>query len=334
MTDQVTTRSRTLWLIGLAAVAIILFRALRSLPLLPDFLTITDNDDFMRMVELRDWLAGQSWFDTQQYRVLPPEGISLHWSRYLDAGIAIFLVPASWFLPPAQAELAAMVLWPAFLSCLMALVLVHANGRLFGAAGAVGALAVFLGWSRLGAEFVSTRVDHHSPQILGATAVFYLSLLPGRPRLYGALAGLATALTLAIGLEMLPLLALIWGMMLIRHALREPGAGDWLLGFCAALALAMPMLIAGQTPLSDWTTPRCDFLATPLLALAGVGIVTSLASVLSAGMVQRPASRILIMLAVASLALGTTRSMVVQMISTLGRLAHKSPLPSLVTSML
>ena len=67
--------------------------------------------------EVRDWLGGQSWFDTRQYRILPPEGISIHWSRYVDLGIAAFLVPASWVLPPTQAELAAIMLWPTLLGC-------------------------------------------------------------------------------------------------------------------------------------------------------------------------------------------------------------------------
>ena len=39
----------------------------------------------MRLVEVRDWLAGQAWFDLHQYRLDPPDGVQMHWTRVLDA---------------------------------------------------------------------------------------------------------------------------------------------------------------------------------------------------------------------------------------------------------
>ncbi|HLW92521.1 MAG TPA: hypothetical protein VKS78_14645, partial [Roseiarcus sp.] len=43
-----------------------------------------NTDDAMRMVEVRDWLAGQAWFDLHQYRLDPPGGVFMHWTRVLD----------------------------------------------------------------------------------------------------------------------------------------------------------------------------------------------------------------------------------------------------------
>ena len=37
------------------------------------------TDDAMRLVQVRDWLAGQSWFDLTQYRLDPPSGVDMHW---------------------------------------------------------------------------------------------------------------------------------------------------------------------------------------------------------------------------------------------------------------
>jgi hypothetical protein len=45
---------------------------------------VVGNDSIMRLLSVRDWLNGQGWFDMSNGRVLPPEGISLHWSRYVD----------------------------------------------------------------------------------------------------------------------------------------------------------------------------------------------------------------------------------------------------------
>ena len=42
-----------------------------------------DPDDHLRMVQLRDWLGGQSWFDTTQYRIGEPESQPMHWPRCL-----------------------------------------------------------------------------------------------------------------------------------------------------------------------------------------------------------------------------------------------------------
>ena len=132
------SRSRRVTLICLAGFVLVALNGLRIAPQISDLLLAGDGDNQMRLVQVRDWLAGQGWFDVRQYRVLPPEGISMHWSRYLDAGIAAMLTAANLFLPLPSAELATLILWPSLLGCLMVLVLVHGNNRLFGLAAAVG----------------------------------------------------------------------------------------------------------------------------------------------------------------------------------------------------
>lgn len=297
------SRTQTLWLICLAGFALVAVSALRAAPQIADLFLSADGDDQMRLVEVRDWLAGQSWFDVHQYRVLPPEGIAMHWSRYLDVGIAAVLTAAGWVLPASQAELATLILWPSFLACLMVLLLARSQGRLFGLASAVGALAVFLGWGKLGGEFVAPRIDHHNVQILCTTAAFYLALLPRRPALRGALAGLATAMALAVGLEMLPALAVIWGFLALRHAFGEEGAGRRLVGFGLSFAAAAPLLMIGQTARADWTTLHCDVLAPPVIALGAVGVVATLTPVLAARWLRGPLTRLLVLGLMAALGL-------------------------------
>ena len=289
---------RPIWWICLGAILILLLNVIRRLPEMPELFASGDGDDLVRLQQVRDWLAGQSWFDTTQYRILPPEGISIHWSRYVDLGITAFLLPASWLMSQTEAELAAIILWPTLLGCLMVLVIGHANNRLLGPAAAVGALVTFLTWGKLGGEFATGRIDHHNIQIFAATAIFYLALLPGRRWRLGALAGALTAFSLAIGLEMLPFLAVIWGLMVLRHAFAEPGADRWLLGFCLGFAIAAPVLLAGQTPMSGWWVSHCDVLAPPVLGLAAIGIVATLAPVILGRVLPHPAARILLALAI------------------------------------
>src|SRR5690349_2023478 len=47
-----------------------------------------DNDSLLRLVQVRDLLAGQGWFDLHQYRMGPEGGFVMHWSRLVDAPIA------------------------------------------------------------------------------------------------------------------------------------------------------------------------------------------------------------------------------------------------------
>lgn len=301
MTPSTDSRPLLIWWICLGAIALILLNAVRTWPEVGNLIFLTDNDDLMRLVQVRDWLGGQDWFDTRQYRVLPPEGISMHWSRYVDAGIASVLIPLSGLVPMPEAELLTLVIWPTLLACLMVLVIGLGTNRLFGPLAALGALVVFLTWGKLRGEFTPPRIDHHNVQMLCATAALFLAVLPGRERLFGALAGIATAMSLAVGLEMLPVLALIPGYIAVRHAFDQPGAGRWLLGYGPALAVSAPLLLAGQA--KSWTAMHCDVLAPPVLALAATGIMATLVPVLAAGHLRGPVLRIVVMVALVALGL-------------------------------
>src|SRR6185503_16331506 len=55
-----------------------------------------DTDDNMRMMQVRGLLGGQGWFDLRQYRLNPPVGANIHWSRLVDlpiAGLILLLRP-------------------------------------------------------------------------------------------------------------------------------------------------------------------------------------------------------------------------------------------------
>src|SRR5581483_7174298 len=49
---------------------------------------LVDTDDYMRMMQVRAWLSGQGWYDLRQYRMNPPYGADIHWSRLVDLPIA------------------------------------------------------------------------------------------------------------------------------------------------------------------------------------------------------------------------------------------------------
>src|SRR5436305_12781629 len=66
-----------------------------------------DTDDNMRMMQVRAWLAGQDWYDLRQYRMNPPYGADIHWSRLVDLPIAgIKILFAAIFGGPIAARIA------------------------------------------------------------------------------------------------------------------------------------------------------------------------------------------------------------------------------------
>ena len=51
-----------------------------------------DTDSAMRLAGVRDLLHGQAWFDTSQHRLNTPYGLSMHWSRLVDAPLALLML--------------------------------------------------------------------------------------------------------------------------------------------------------------------------------------------------------------------------------------------------
>ena len=71
-----------------------------------------NTDDAMRLVEVRDWLAGQAWFDLHQYRLDPPGGVDMHWTRALDLPLGLMIRLFSLLLPVEGAERLTRIAFP------------------------------------------------------------------------------------------------------------------------------------------------------------------------------------------------------------------------------
>jgi len=52
------------------------------------WLSLGDTDDNMRLMQVRALLDGQGWYDLRNYRMNPPVGFDIHWSRIVDLPIA------------------------------------------------------------------------------------------------------------------------------------------------------------------------------------------------------------------------------------------------------
>ncbi|MEM8537647.1 MAG: hypothetical protein AAGF56_07275, partial [Pseudomonadota bacterium] len=266
------------WLSLLTVIAITVGNAVVIGPVLHDNLAILDNDTVMRLVMIRDWLAGQDWFDTRAYRLVPPDGVLMHWSRYIDAAIGGLIVALSTFLAPDVAQTAAMVIWPTLLSVLLLGVIGFATRHLLGAEAACFALLCALIWPFTSDfYFLPGRIDHHNLQILLIVVITFAIVWPARPVISGAIAGVCAALALAIGLETLPYILVVGALLFARAQMAwTPHADRLLVAFCVTLAVAAVVFWVGQTPRARWGTVVCDQLGLPVLALIGIACVASI----------------------------------------------------------
>ncbi|MET0270894.1 MAG: AcrB/AcrD/AcrF family protein, partial [Sphingomonas sp.] len=170
-------------------------------------LRLPDGDDALRLLQVRDWLGGQGWFDLRQYRLDPPAGADIHWSRLVDLPLAAVIAPLRPLFGQAAAEMAAVTLAPLVTLGAAMLVLALLARRLIDPRAWWWAPLLLLAASPPLDMMAPLRIDHHGWQIV-AVLTALLGLVAEDRRRGGIAAGLAIAGSLAIGVEMLPCLAL------------------------------------------------------------------------------------------------------------------------------
>ena len=169
--------------------------------------TLLDTDDNMRISQVRALLNGQDWFDLRQYRLNPPYGANIHWSRLVDLPLAGLLLLLRPLVGGPDAERIAVSIAPLLPYLLLLFGLALTARRLIHPAAFILAfLALFTAGSTNG-MFMPTRIDHHGWQ-LALLSIAVAGLADPKHARGGATLGIATALSLAIGLELLIYLAL------------------------------------------------------------------------------------------------------------------------------
>jgi hypothetical protein len=164
-----------------------------------------DTDDNMRMMQVRGLLAGQDWYDLRQHRLA---GSNIHWSRLVDLPLAGLILGLRPFLGGAGAERWAAAIAPMLPMLLMLFSAALTARRLVHPAAYPLALIAFFFAGSAGGMFSPLRIDHHGWQLAFLALAIAGMSDPKRAR-GGAVLGLASALSLAVGLELMIYLALM-----------------------------------------------------------------------------------------------------------------------------
>lgn len=230
-----------------------------------------DSDDVMRLVQVRELLAGKGWFDLSQPRLGPEGGTLMHWSRLVDLPIAAITLLLTPVLGQEAALSAAISVWP-LISVLIVIFAIIAGARALGGPVLV-AFAVLLGFALLANHFrfLPGAIDHHNLQ-LGLLMIAVAGLLShqGRVARY-ALAGAALGLAAAVGVEVYIFVAAIAGFAALEWALSGAAARQGAVAFGASFAgalLAAFLLTVGPR---DYGVVHCDALSSVTLLAGAAG---------------------------------------------------------------
>jgi len=231
-----------LFWIGYAAYAIVnRWAAIRGFAL-------GDTDDNLRLAQVRALLGGQDWYDLSQHRLDRAHGgANIHWSRLVDLPLGGLMLALRPLLGGPDAERWAAAIAPllALLPMLFGLALIAR--RLVGPR-VVPLVLVTITFAASATGMVQPlRLDHHGWQL----ALLALGLAgladPMRAR-GGATLGLASAASLAIGLELLIYLALMGGAT-VMFWVADRAEGKRLTSYAASLSggTALAFLLFAST---------------------------------------------------------------------------------------
>jgi hypothetical protein len=240
-------------------------------------LTLGDTDDAMRVVLMRELMAGTGWYDQLMMRLQPPLGLQMHWSRLIDGGMAALNGLFGLFVTGARAEYATRFVWPMLWIAPAVFSSLVVARRLAGGAAVFACAILLLTDLALYLQFRPGRVDHHGVQI-ALCLVAFAGAAWGSVRA-AAIAGVAIGLGLAIGLEAAVFEVAVAAFFPLCFLFDRDEKGRRLQAFAIAFGLATVGFFLIQTPPWRWTAVACDAIAANLVAGVAVGCAGLIATV-------------------------------------------------------
>ena len=221
------------------------------------------NDSYVRMVQVREFLAGAEWHDLTMERLNPPDGVDMHWSRLVDLPYAAVIAAAAPLLGAEDAEAVAVTAVPLLLLLVFLIGLAAVTAPVGGTALSIPTVMLgVLAFYAL-AQFLPGRIDHHGIQALlmiwALAGVVRIAV--GRERSqWPTLAGVAGGLSLWVGGEAIPWIVAVNAALAVMWMSTGRGATG-AVRFGAGLAATTAAALVLALPVSDWLVVACDGLS-------------------------------------------------------------------------
>ncbi len=239
-----------------------------------------DTDDAMRMAQIRDWMACQNWYDLRQYRLAPPEGAPMHWTRVVDVQVTLLIHASGLLFEPARAEIAARLAYMFILFGFMLWGAARLGRMLAGPAGVAPAMALIAASGLMFGYMQFGRVDHHALQMVLLLFVWEAAVraLDERHAHAAAIAGALVALSISVSVETAMMLAGAGALAPLNWVARGEPARKALLWLSISLCIAL--LICGALFIATNTSgpAACDALSSAFVfaGLSGAGAMALL----------------------------------------------------------
>lgn len=250
----------------LVAAAVLILHAVIGFP------GLTDNDSMLRLVQIRALLDGQGWYDLQQYRMGLEGGFALHWSRLVDLPIAFLFLAASGFgLSASAAEAFALTAWPVLLFAAALFLILDTVRRLGNEAAMLPAAVLGTAALYFTGEFDPGAIDHHNIQLVLVLAMLNRLTVGGDTLGAGLAAGAFAALSIAIGMETAPYVAVAGAGTALLFLVLGPGRAALAQGFGIAFFGVTALSFLGLVHPAAWSRASCDALSLFQLSVAASG---------------------------------------------------------------
>ena len=223
-----------------------------------------NTDDAMRLVEVRDWLAGQAWFDLHQYRLDPPDGVQMHWTRVLDLPLGLLIRLFSIVLPVESAERVTRIVLPLALHIGLFAAAAGLAKKLAGPSAMAPAVIMTALTGSVLVQFQPGRIHHHSAQILLVVLILWATLRAIEAKRFwpAAIAAALAALSLAINIENLTYILVEIAAFAFVFVAQGERFRSALLGFGVSLAASSLIAFAATVGPSRYFVGVCDAFST------------------------------------------------------------------------
>lgn len=281
------------------------------------WLSLSDTDDNIRFAQVQALLNGQGWYDLRQYKLDPPLGANIHWTRIVDLPIAAMILLVQPIAGSFVAQQIACAIAPmlAFGATLWALIL--AVRRLIAPTAYPLAFAMLMSAQAALFMWMPTRIDHHGWQ-LAMLMLAVAGLADPQQRRGGVTVAVATAISAGIGLELLPSMAMAGAAIVLRW-IWDRGEAPRLATYAIALGGSTAVAFAGFASY-DNLQMVCDALSP--VYLGPILIASALLYVVAILRIESRAARLLLALAAAGIVAAAFAGFSPQC---LGRPEHISP---------
>jgi hypothetical protein len=221
---------------------------------------LPDTDDFQRLTEVRNWLGGQSWFDLTNYRMDPPFGADMHWSRLVDVPIAALIRFFELFVGAELAERITAFVWPSLLLLATVFVLIAICRKLDEQLSPLLVVLYTLTCFTALSAYAPGRFDHHSVQIL-LFCVLLFGLVDETSKWAPYLVSAMIAASVSVGLDAVLIIVAALAWISLSWAWQRPNSQRIMAATGIGLLVSFPMAMVLNFAPSQWFVARCDTLS-------------------------------------------------------------------------